>query len=429
MLALFAFAVRWSSEHPDRAMARPLIILASLPSVVADTVGDLVLDRFRHARVPDEFGAKANYRPLGNHTRHDIGGVVMRPGDSTDRPQLGWRLLYGIFAIDGAPRNAVLAISPAFAVEHVWLIPPEPMGGLRIGQAPYPHGFALLSDGSVVAAFDDEQRTLRIGFCGERIWGSDTDLHHALYPVENERFAWGVGSPEELHKLDLRTGKLVQRITIDAIRAANPDISALDIRRIDEHHLGENLRGDTARMVPDPYHLNDAEPLPPELAPYFPMFAPGDLLVSMRNLNLVFALDPRTRRIKWLTNDNLLRQHDPDWNPSGEISVLDNQIGGQFSRIVSFAPATGAHRTVVNGKALDFYTRIRGKHQSLPQGGMLITSSEQGRILELGRDGRTSAELLVHDPDHPGRNFVVSEARFLPADTPAFGKDHKCPAK
>lgn len=429
VMALIAFLTERAMRHPHGRFNKTMLNLAYIPQFVTDTVHNMIADRFGASRTPDIFGSATGFRPVTNHTTHRIEGLAMRGGQSKDRPQPGWRLLYGIFQIDGAPRYAVLVLSPAFAVEHLWLIDRKDVdeSALTFGEAPYPHGFALLSDGSILAGFDTDYRTIRLGPCGERRWLADTRLNHAIYPAERERVAWGVDADDSIAKIDLATGRTVRRITPVEIARANPDISALDMLRIDDNGLGDNSRVFAEGYYYDPYHINDAEPLPPELASAFPQFRTGDLLLSFRSLNMVAVVDPDSLRIKWFTNDYSFRQHDPDWEKNGTISVLDNQMGRGFSRIIAFDPATGGHRTIVNGRSIDFYTRIRGKHQALDKGGMLITSSGQGRIVELGSDDRIAWEMLVHDPAHPGSNFVVSEATFLPADTPLLRKALTCP--
>lgn len=428
LLCLFAFGVQRASENPDKTLSKIILAPAKVPRFAIDTWTNLRKDPYDDSRIPDEFGNRHRYAPVPNHTRHRIEGLVMRRGDSTSPPRAGWRLLYGIFRIDGEPHYAVLALSPRFGVEHVWLIDGGILSesGRTVGSAYFPHGFALLDDGSIVAGFDEFYRTVRVSACGKRIWTSDARLNHAIYTVGNERFAWGVGPDDHIQKIDLRTGRMVQDITIEDLRRANPELSVLEVRRIDDNALGVNTRGDWGKYFTDAWHVNDAEPLPPELAARFPQFRAGDLLISLRSLNLVAVLDPGTHRIKWLTNDYTLRQHDPDWEPDGMIRVFDNQMGRHFSRVVDFDPATNRYRTVVNGRPLNFYSRIRGKQQTLPGGGVLISSSEQGRVLELGPDGRIAAEILVQDPETPGRNFVFSEAVLFPPDDPVFEKVKSC---
>ena len=77
----------------------------------------------------------------------------------------------------------------------------------------------------------------------------------------------------------------------------------------------------------DPTHLNNVEPLPRAMAAAFPQFAPGDLLISLRNMNTMAVLDPRTRKIKWAMSGQFVQQHDPDFLPNGNIMLFDN-LGG-----------------------------------------------------------------------------------------------------
>lgn len=428
-LSLFAFAIDWSARRP-KAMPQHLFrILATAPGFVADTLGNVLGGRFEQSRVPDGFAGQAGFRPLVNRTSRRVEGLVMRRGPSADLPQSGWRLLYGIFRIDGAPRYGVIALSPDFAITRVWTISDEALGlgATDFGQAQFPHGFLLMPDGSVVVAFDGDYHTARIDACGRRIWSSPARINHALYAADDGRTAWGVGEDDLIQRIDLRDGAILRSISMAALRAANPGIGAFDMRRVDDNALGTNRRDDEGAYYPDGFHLNDAEPLPAALAGAFPAFRAGDLLLSLRSLNLVAVVDPGTLAVKWMSNDRTLRQHDPDWNADGTITVLDNNMGRRFSRILRFDPRTGAETVLLDGRAHDFYTRIRGKHQVLPGGGLLVTSAEQGRIFELGRDGRIAAEMLVRDPAHPGRNFVISEARFLPLDTPLMKKEPTCP--
>jgi hypothetical protein len=64
------------------------------------------------------------------------------------------------------------------------------------------------------------------------------------------------------------------------------------------------------------------------VAPAFPMFRAGDVLLSLRNLDTLVVADGRTWRIKWAMTGPFLGQHDPDFLPNGHLMVFDNRGTG-----------------------------------------------------------------------------------------------------
>ena len=74
-------------------------------------------------------------------------------------------------------------------------------------------------------------------------------------------------------------------------------------------------------------HLNDVEPLPAAWAAQFPLFKAGDLLVSLRNMNMIAVIDPQTKLVKWQLSGLFVQQHDADFLPNGHLMVYDNQGG------------------------------------------------------------------------------------------------------
>ncbi len=141
-------------------------------------------------------------------------------------------------------------------------------------------------------------------------------------------------------------------------------------------------------------HLNDVEVLREEMAAAFPLFAAGDVLVSIRNLDMIAVLDRETLLVKWWMTGPFLRQHDPDFLPNGHILVFDNRKGGLqrefgYSRILEVDPTT---RQVVwsyaGSERAPFYTDSRGKQQKLPNGNVLVTEAQAGRVFEVAREAQ-----------------------------------------
>jgi len=157
------------------------------------------------------------------------------------------------------------------------------------------------------------------------------------------------------------------------------------------------LRGD-----PDLTHLNDIEELTSRMASRFPQFAAGDLLLSLRNVNLLMVVDPRTHKVKWHQSGPWIKQHDPDFLPDGRISVFNNNndttdtgavLGG--STILDVDPAGGLTSVRYGGRPTQaFYTRFRGKHQRLDNGNILITESLAGRAFEVDSMGNVVWEFI-----------------------------------
>ena len=73
-------------------------------------------------------------------------------------------------------------------------------------------------------------------------------------------------------------------------------------------------------------HANKVTELPSAIAGAFPLFAAGDLAISMRGLNLVMVLDPTTKKVKWHQTGPWLRQHDPEFRADGRLSIFNNNI-------------------------------------------------------------------------------------------------------
>jgi hypothetical protein len=183
--------------------------------------------------------------------------------------------------------------------------------------------------------------------------------------------------------------------------------------------LANGQRDVTARPEAETVHLNDIEELSTRLADAFPLFSPGDLALSFRHYNLIMVLDPESLEVKWHRTGPYVRQHDPDFQPDGTLTVFDNQtdeakgvvFGG--SRILKVDPVTGDVSTLYGGRGGEsMYTPIRGRHEVLENGNLLITEALAGRIFEVTPDGIIVWEYINRfDEDEVAR---VSDALRYP---------------
>ncbi|MCS3657968.1 hypothetical protein GGQ11_002769 [Salinibacter ruber] len=272
-----------------------------------------------------------------------------------------------------------------------------------------PHGSHLLPDGDVLVNLD-YVGTARLNSCGEVLWAMGEGSHHSITQEQNGTF-WisAVSQAQRTESQRYPDGfPGLGRVWLDRILNIDDegeilrDINVLDI--LYENGL-ERYLFKYGERTGDVTHLNDVEPLPPAMADEYPLFQAGDLLVSLRNINLVFVFDPAYMEVKWHATKPFIQQHDPDFVGDGWIGIFDNNrdytgrgaaLGG--SRIVSLQPRTDSVRVKFPTRASEpFYTERRGKWQMLGNGNMLLVEAKAGRVVEVESDGKTVWE-WIHSP-------------------------------
>lgn len=272
------------------------------------------------------------------------------------------------------------------------------------------HGVELLPDGDLVANVE-YAGTVRIDACSDVEWTLTGGGHHSVEQAEDGTF-WIPGVTRAVEPRSeaypdgypgLR-GRVHHGLLVQVDGEAPEVLQSIDVLDV----LYDN---DLERYIPkygqlghsDVVHMNDIEPLPTALAEEYPLFEAGDLLVSLRNLHLVFVLDPVSHEVKWHASEHFIMQHDPDWIGDGWIGVFDNNkdhtrrgtmLGG--SRVVAVQPHTDSIRILFpTARSEPFYTEHRGAWQRLANGNLLLTESSAGRVVEVAPDGRTVWEWIA----------------------------------
>ena len=283
-------------------------------------------------------------------------------------------------------------------------------------QVEFTHITTALPDGSLLVNFDKGTAMARIDACGDPIWAkTDQVYHHSIERADDGFWTWAEpkwegGQNQYMVRFDPETGETKESIgLIDDVIAASPaNATALTIPEGFTFNRTALSEDDT----PDILHPNDVEALTAAMAPAFPQFKAGDLLISLRNINLLAVVDRKTHAILWAQYGPWQDQHDADFNPDGTITVFSNNIDRNRSTVIQIDPKTNQSRDMFYGTEANFNSYIMGKQQHLPNGNWLITSPIEGRVIEVTAQGKMVREINnILDGTY---NSIVTYAEFLP---------------
>lgn len=345
--------------------------------------------------------------------------------DDRERIQPGLTLIATVWK-DFGWTPGVKLINPDGRTLHQWRIEtteifsggPEGRGELRNWATL--HGTHLLPNGDLVVNVE-HVGTARMNACGEVAWRLE-NTHHSITRAEDGSF-WvpmrrsgpgqeGGNDPSEFPGLH----PPLYHEVLTHVSEDGEILDTIDILDLLYANDLDRFIWKSRSIGPDVTHLNDVEPLSSSMADDYPLFEAGDLLVSLRNLDLVMVIDPESARVKWHASEPFIRQHDPDFIGDGWIGVFDNNDDGTVrgkrlggSRILAVEPTSDSTKLLFPTPRSDhFYTQVMGKWQRLKNGNLLLTESTAGRVVEVAPDGRTVWEWAA-PPDDESRVPEVSE--------------------
>lgn len=304
-------------------------------------------------------------------------------------------------------------------------------------------GVQLSPDGHVVVNYE-YCGSVKLDRCGALVWRLNEPTHHSIAPAEAGGY-WMLGrqewraneQPDRFPPFSAPDAD--QLIQEDTILRVSEEGEVLDKISIPELMRTKGLEAlltatwDTFESSPadrwELVHANKVTELSSRLAPAYPMFEAGDLAVSLRGRNLVMVIDPVTEQVRWHQVGPWLRQHDPEFRPDGRISIFNNNVYYRAAyadeqtvlstpfttNIMAVDPADGATE-VVFGEApgQQMLSVIRGEHELLDGGGMLITEFDAGRVLEVDDNGRIVWEYVnAYDDEYVSE---ITNAALYPRD-------------
>jgi hypothetical protein len=166
----------------------------------------------------------------------------------------------------------------------------------------------------------------------------------------------------------------------------------------------------------DLLHVNSITYLDESMASRLPNAVEGDVLISMRQIDVLAVLDIEDKEIKWAVRGTWRMQHDPDVLADGSLLLFDNRgdmKNGGTSRILQFDPQTLEITWEYPGDSDEIlFTSIYGSQQRLPNGNTLISESNNGRMLEVTEGGDVVWEYMIPERKISVRGLEVAAAVF-----------------
>lgn len=284
------------------------------------------------------------------------------------------------------------------------------------------HGAVLMPDGDLIFNFE-HLGMMRLNPCNEVVWRLPYRTHHSIHK-DNEGNLWASGQRDHIKLLPSVPNHKPPFIEPTIVKIS-PEGELLLEKSVMELLIDNGLRGllhlqgmnsfitDTTG---DTLHLNDVETF--DLAASDGVFAAGDVMISLRNINSVLIFD-RDWTLKYHWIDDFVRQHDPDFIDANRVSLYDNNLigmppGEQSSRILIRDFSDDTQITYFEGTPEQpFYSFIMGKHQWLDNGNVLISETTASRAFELDPQGDVVWE--YYHRDEGGKPNLIEEATRLPA--------------
>lgn len=265
----------------------------------------------------------------------------------------------------------------------------------------YHHGFTQSPDGTIFA-MTSRERTVALG--GHELTITDDEI--AVLSADGRIL-------REISIFDLLGPAAIPQPMVQLlVESESADPTAVRER-------ASELRIDYRRDV---LHLNSVAVLPRDIG----VAAAGDLLVCLRSLDLVLAvsLEPLAVVWRWEEGRELLeRPHAPTPLANGNILIFDNGWGRGYSRLVELDPRRGEIVwQYVADPPESFYTRRGGIAQVLPDGHLLVTQSDAGRVFEITRAGEIVWDFWnpIFDADEssgpPKRRTIYRAWRWFEGD-------------
>ena len=404
LFGAWGFAVvRWHA-FPYRTMAEVKDFIVGDPSDYRSLmVRTMELFKFNPAAfsaplpsdlVPSDQRAPVRAAPDAGGTIPALDGMTVFSEDEDTR----YFLVLGSFAFPDIETHwGAIAIDSHGVVHRGWAIRPDRSEylGAHIGLA--------LGDDGLVAS--NVQGVLTgYAWCGDKRWeapwephpdgrhrshdaADGYDWHHDIIHQDGRLYTF-LGPA--VMEVDAADGRILSEIhVLDLMRWGWRDgLSLFEARGGLGYDVESLSRANLPRFFPgDPFHFNKVDVLSEDLAPRYPAFQAGDMLISMREINLVVVVRPSTQKIIWWRFGLFFAQHDSTF-VDGHIELFDNNTASEPPRPRIVRLDLDEHRTetVFDLSQWNMVARFMGNFER--SGNSLLTvDPDAGRVIAGRLDG------------------------------------------
>ena len=294
-----------------------------------------------------------------------------------------------------------------------------PRGARREG-ARFIRAAQILPDGGIIAMFDDIG-LVRLDAASQIKWSWTGHVHHDLF-LDNAGSVWTLTNAKrtvpDIHGNEEVFDNLVMKISPDG--RLERKVSILESFR-------RSLYAAALAHLPnraDIFHANSLQVFDGSLATRSPLLRKGNVLLSLRSLDLLAILDPEESRIVWALTGQWHRQHCARVLPTGRMLLFDN-LGSMraASRVLEFDPFTQEilwRYGAAPGEEL--LSQSAGFVRRLPNGNTIVGESNFGRVLEVTPDHKVVWEFV--NPNRAGKKneliATIFDLRRVPRDFPGL---------
>jgi hypothetical protein len=173
------------------------------------------------------------------------------------------------------------------------------------------------------------------------------------------------------------------------------------------------------KKVLDLLHANSVEFMRhAHLAERDALYAPANVLVSIRNQNVVAIFDWERKRLIWAWGPGeISAQHDATVLENGNILIFDNGIYRKRSRVIELDPLR--KQIVWQYEAPEperFFSVRKGSSQRLPNGNTLVANSHSGEAFEVTPQGEMVWRFLNPNANARGRRATIVRIHRYPEE-------------